>query len=576
MAGKIKVLDDHLINKIAAGEVVDRPSSVVKELVENSLDAGSRKIEVEIRGGGIDYIRVTDDGWGVAEEEMALAFARHATSKLKTEEDLWCIRTMGFRGEALPSIGAVSKVIMHSNNGEGGASITVEGGKIVSIKAAAAPPGTTVVVQNLFYNTPARLKFLKSKTTEANWVFRVTSQLALAHPEVMFSLVNEGRLVFKTPGRGDLKETAGAVLGHSWTKRLLELHKEAGEMRIHGLIGDPSFTYRGNRGQFYFVNRRVVQNRILARALQDGYQGFLVGQERPVGMIFVDVPSEWIDVNVHPQKTEVRFKDEQKIYSLVRLAVREKLSSLNDKGTPYFEILSLEENREAYDAFSSPSKKDANNDDKWSWLDEFDFKKTEPPEELFSGEDKEKEESNFHLLGQWASSYIICEIENRLEIIDQHALHERIIFDELQTAPGNLKGEELLFPLSVQLPPELMEAALENMDLLSKLGYRVEIMGERSLAIRQGPAVAKNREIEVLLAVLEDIEKKREREGVETSALTVVACKSAVKAGERLTLEEMNWMLKKWFMVPRSWRCPHGRPVSVSLTMKEIEKWLKR
>ena len=325
---KIKLLDKKLINKIAAGEVVERPASVVKELVENGIDAGSTRLEIEIRGGGIDYIRVSDNGIGIEESDLILAFARHATSKLESESDLWSLGSMGFRGEALSSIAAVSEVEMYSNPGAEGHCIKVEGGEVILCQAAPAPPGTSVTVRNLFYNTPARRKFLKSTVTEGNQVYDTVVRLALSHPEVSFSFRNEHRQVFLTSGNGELREVALAIFGRDFSRRLLSIELQYGDIAVTGLIGKPELTRKNRRGQIFMVNRRVVKNPVLSVSLEEAYRGLLLSRERPVGMVFLTVPQEQVDVNVHPQKTEVRFRDEKAVFMAIKTAVREKLFRL--------------------------------------------------------------------------------------------------------------------------------------------------------------------------------------------------------------------------------------------------------
>jgi len=565
---KIKLLDKHLIDKIAAAEVVERPASVVKELVENSIDAGGTYLEIEIRNGGIDYIQVSDNGAGIEEEDLVMAFARHATSKLETEDDLFSLQSMGFRGEALSSIAAVSQVELYSNTGDDGHCIRVEGGQIVSSQAAPAPPGTTVIVRNLFYNTPARRKFLKSPVTEGNHVYDTVVRLALSHPEISFCFRNEHRQVFLTSGNGDLREVVLALFGRDFARRLIDINLEYGEIKVSGLIGKPDLTRKNRKGQIFIVNSRVVRNSMLSASLEDAYRDLLLSRERPVGIIFMTLPPGQVDVNVHPQKTEVRFHDEKAVYMAIKTAVRQEL----------LQIANPVAAKEAYS--HSEQAPLVGTSLKSHYITERDSYRDRPlPVEdillLFDTSDKEK--TSIKVYGQWQDSYLVCEIDGDLNIIDQHAAHERLLYNRLKENPAERLYQELAVPVAVELPPDLLMMVESRLDYLAELGYRLDMLGERTVVVRSIPAIAVGGEIEALMEILDTWQDQSATgEAVLDSGLKVLACKGAVKAGQRLEEREIKELIEKWADTENRSFCPHGRPVSYTLNRTEIERLLKR
>ncbi|MGE5404464.1 MAG: DNA mismatch repair endonuclease MutL, partial [Candidatus Saccharibacteria bacterium] len=494
---KIQILQDDLINKIAAGEVVERPASVVKELVENAIDAGSTRIEIEIKGGGIDYIRITDNGSGMDENDLALAFTRHATSKLSSESDLWVLQSLGFRGEALPSIASVARVEMVSNTGETGYAITVEGGELLPVRPVPAPKGSSITVKDLFYNTPARRKFLKSVVTEGNQILDTVTRMALSHPEISFSFSNENRRVFITTGDGSLFNSALAVFGNDFAEKFLVFEDDAGDIRVKGLIGNTSFTRKNRRGQYFFVNHRAVKNSILSTALEDGFRGFLISGERPVGVVFLEIPTSDVDVNVHPQKAEVRFKDEQAVFAAIKRAVRARLygeegavtnayKEPNSERTsdyesrPVFESRSSYEPRPVYDRGSERLSNNFSFRERTSYQYEPVIRPQNMPRPVdpvtagklpFEETPVEIAPEPIKVYGQWKDSYIICEIEDRLEIIDQHAAHERILYNRLLEHKDRSIGQELAIPVMLESSPQVMLKIESNQELLRSLGF---------------------------------------------------------------------------------------------------------
>ncbi|NLW44175.1 MAG: DNA mismatch repair endonuclease MutL [Syntrophomonadaceae bacterium] len=564
---KIKLLDQHLIDKIAAGEVVERPASVVKELVENGIDAGSTCLEIEIRNGGIDYIQVSDNGAGIEEDDLVLAFARHATSKLETEDDLFSVESMGFRGEALSSIAAVSRVELCSNAGDGGNCIRVEGGQVVSCQPAPVPPGTTVIVRNLFFNTPARRKFLKSPVTEGNHVYDTVVRLALSHPEISFCFRNEHRMVFMTSGNGDLREAVLAIFGGDFTRRLLDIEFQYGDIKVSGLIGRPDLTRKNRKGQIFAVNSRVVRNSMLSASLEDAYQGMLVSRERPVGIIFLTIPHKQVDVNVHPQKAEVRFHDEKTVYTALKTAVRQELLKIADPVTTAETYLYHEPASEIRAPVSSP------------YISNNSGYQAQPVlhDDLLLFETTDERTPPIKVYGQWQDSYLICEIDGNLSIIDQHAAHERLLYNRLIANPAERLCQELAVPVALELQPDLLRLVEARIDHLAELGYHLNRLGERTVVVRSMPAMTVGGEVEALMEILEAWQDQAlSEEAVLDSGLKILACKGAVKAGQRLQEREIIELIGKWAVTENRNFCPHGRPVCYTIDRTEIERLLKR
>ncbi|MGI6548812.1 MAG: DNA mismatch repair endonuclease MutL [Syntrophomonadales bacterium] len=564
---KIKLLDKALIDKIAAGEVVERPASVVKELLENGIDAGSTRLEIEIRGGGIDYIRVSDNGIGMNEEDLVLAFARHATSKLDSEADLWALGSMGFRGEALSSIAAVSQVEMYSNPGEEGHCIKVDGGMVISSSAAPAPPGTSVTVTNLFYNTPVRRKFLKSTVAEGNQVYDTVVRLALSHPEISFSFRNEHRQVFMTSGNGELREVALAIFGKDYSHRLLDIELQYGDIMVTGLISKPELTRKNRRGQIFMVNRRVVKNSVLSLSLEEAYRGLLLQRERPVGIVFLTMPPDQVDVNVHPQKSEVRFSDEKAVFMAIKTAVREKLFQATNPDLTGESYRTRVESNHQHQPLPSYISEPVN-------IRPQPVMREDPLEFAAVLEDNTP---SVNLYGQWQDSYLICEIDGMLNIIDQHAAHERLLFNQLKAQPVKRASQELAVPVAVELPPDLLLLAESRQGFLENLGYVLDRIGEKTMVIRSIPALAAGGEVETLMEILDTWQSQPLTAEMELdNGLKVLACKGAVKAGQRLESREMMHLIREWVNTENRSFCPHGRPTCYTVDKAEMDRLMKR
>ncbi|MEN6389118.1 MAG: DNA mismatch repair endonuclease MutL [Syntrophomonas sp.] len=534
----IKLLDESLINKIAAGEVVERPASVVKELLENSLDAGASRIDIRISGGGIESIEVSDDGMGIGEADLPLAFLRHATSKISGEEDLFQIRTMGFRGEALPSIASVSRMEIFTRWGdEAGIYMRMEGGRVAESKHLPGPPGTKIIIKDLFYNTPARKKFLRSAVSEGNQVYDLICRYALARPDVSFSFSNDKRTFFKTPGSTSLSDTVLTVWNRELGQHLLEVDSSFGSYGLKGLVSSAELHRQSRKNQLFFVNRRPVKSPLVYKALDLAYQGMLLAREQPLAILHLNLPEDEVDVNVHPQKNEVRFRDEKRVFTTLVDGLREALGEMKVG----FNMPSRDGNPVDYRpaALERPPIVKAQPGIPFLWKDT--IIKERSVADLAEGDDIEAgmpPDPGFRIIGQCLDSYIILEKEKALFMVDQHAAHERIMYQRLKSTVRGSSGQILAIPLAIELNRAQMNSMENQLDKLEKLGFRLEPLGPNSMLIREAPSLLAGREIEVLLE-LADLPEK-DRNDYEHAALSTMACKKAVKNGTSLLADEMT------------------------------------
>ena len=623
--GVIQVLPQPVINKIAAGEVIERPASVVKELVENSLDAGASSVLVEVEDGGRKLIRVTDNGSGMGADDVALAFASHATSKLKTSDDLFFISTLGFRGEALASIGSVShaRVVSRLRGSAEGAEIEVNGGAPSPPRAKGAPEGTAVEVADLFFNVPARRKFLKSASTEFAHVVDLISRVALADPEVSFKLVHNGREAVNVEGTKDRRRRLADLYGRELADELADVDSGEGPVRVTGFAAPPAFCRANAKMQLTFVNGRFVRDRSVGHAIVSAYEGLLMHGRYPVVFLFLQVDPREVDVNVHPTKIEVRFHQSEVVYRTVWNALKEALT-----GTGVMPGASSE-----FKVQSSKSKVAANSElgtrSPELRLGENE-RRTQDVERRTPNETEEAQRSTFNvqrptsgrgveggtltlpspwkgegggsnsargaatggaasagavvpyarerLCFQVQNAYIVEERADGLAIIDQHALHERVLFHEIEERLGKarLESQRLLIPAVVHLSRAETEMVLAERERLAELGIEVSAFGPDAVAINALPVVlgGVNAESVVhdLLATLGDDAAKTPVEERRLAAMKMIACKAAVKAGERLTESEMRSLLEKAARVPERDTCPHGRPCSLFLAFADLEK----
>jgi DNA mismatch repair protein MutL len=562
----IKVLSPKVVSQIAAGEVVERPASIVKELIENALDAESTQISVEVKGGGIALIRVTDNGTGIPDRDVEVAFERHATSKIDSLQDLQQLSSLGFRGEALPSIAAVAQVQMVTcARGEStGTYLSLDDGQIVQHSSQARSPGTTITVNNLFRKMPARLKFLKSVSAEAGRIADIVSQYALAYPEVRFNLTVEGKPTLQTPGSGKSIDSLIAVYGLDVARNMLEVKSQeeefdSGKARIFvsGLAGSPRVTRSTRDYLSFFVNRRWVNNRMLSFAVEEAYHGLLMQGKHPIAVINITIPPEQIDVNVHPAKTEIKFQDERSIFSAVQRAVRQVLV----QSSP---VPQVEEVKSGFGVPSSPfSIPPPVLNFKPRVPDSHDVERIPAPTPLISL-------PLLRVLGQLARNYIVAEGENGLFLIDQHAAHERILFEKIKAQRETRKVEVqgLLQPVTFEVEPRQSTILSAHLGELSDLGFTVEAFGDRTFLVRAVPALLRDRDWSGML-----------RESLETSSgnwsenlAITLACHSAIRAGQILSDAEMREMVKQLEQVALPHSCPHGRPTMIQITIQRLEK----
>ncbi len=600
--GKIKVLPDHLCNQIAAGEVVERPAAVVKELVENSVDAGARRIRVFLQKGGRSLVRVVDDGEGMSPEDALLALERHATSKIATAEDLHAIRSMGFRGEALPSIAAVSRLEMITREKEAvsGTRIVVEGGTIRSVEDVGCPPGTSITVRDLFYNVPARRKFLRTVETETAHISDMFLRLALAQPELYWQLVHHERTVHDFPQAASLHDRVYHVFGAELAKALIPVDFRTDHAAVRGLIGPPELQRANARSLFLFVNKRPVKDTVLTHAVLTAYDTLLPKGAYPFVVLFVDVPPRLVDVNVHPTKREVRFRDPPLVLDVVRRAMAQGLES----------ALKASWSRPFYVSVETARARDIRGGVREGQAESEGFRplavpsaagavaRPEPisilwpnrlPEPTADGTPCHQEApgeptaphafSSLKILGQLACAYIVLEAPDGLILIDQHAAHERITSERLVHGSGSSGSQRLAPPVVLDLPPLEADALSHWIPELRTLGFEVEPFGGGSFVIHAMPAVLKHADPARLIRRLAERTPAEERtprvERLEQLAYTA-ACHASVRAGQRLTEEEMRQLLKDLDAIRLSATCPHGRPLWWKITLDQIQRFFQR
>lgn len=537
----IKVLPPEVTSKIAAGEVIERPASVAKELIENSLDAGAREITIEIHDGGVGYLRVTDNGCGLSAPEVELAVRRHATSKLSKLDDLEHISTLGFRGEALPSIASVAEMeILTRDQGSNAATcLQILDGKITGRTKKSRPVGTTVTVRHLFRNFPARLKFLKSASTEAGHIATLVTQYALAFPEVKFELIVDGKTSLRTAGDSDIRSAVSAVYGLDTAKKMLDVEGSEDMLYASGLASPPTIQ-RSTRGCLsFFVNRRYVRNSMLAKAVEQAYEGFLMTGRHPVVVLNITLPPEEVDVNVHPTKLEVKFRNSQSVFRAVVKTLREALEK-----SPLPSISAGGE-----DAVAGQL-----------WGKEPGMMTALP---------------SLRTVGQLSASYILAEGEEGLYLIDQHAAHERILFDRILARKADKKPEiqGMLEPLTLELTPGQELVMKHCSKLLEEFGFSLEPFGERSYLVRAVPAVLNGSNlVEAIKGLLDELAGEQDPDKRDIRAAQSLACHSAIRSGQSLDHEEMKNLIKQLESTSSPRTCPHGRPTMIHLSSEQLKK----
>ncbi|MBQ6509076.1 MAG: DNA mismatch repair endonuclease MutL [Flexilinea sp.] len=623
----IQVLADEVASQIAAGEVIERPASVVKELIENAIDAGSSNIVIHIEEAGKKLIEIIDDGCGIPADELEVAVKRHATSKLRTADDLFHIRTLGFRGEALAAAGSVSRMTITTRtaDSETGRRIVVDGGFVTSNKAVGAPYGTTIMIEDLFYNVPARLKFLKSDTTERNQIETLVSRYALAYPEIRWQLINDTKTTLQTTGNGNYREILTAIYGLETAKQFIEVELEEDGLNIFGFISPVGLTRSNRKEMNYFVNGRWVQEQALNSSVQRAYQTLIMVGRFPLVALFITVDPEDVDVNVHPAKAEVRFRNPDKVIGGVHRAVRRGLltqSPVPELNTP----VSWPSYRQTPPPFDPNGQSVPTEQPLWrsAFLSASEGDAQEPapadenarpaapvyqpfiPETLPAQQQAQPQEVYtpdqppavfappqapeaapapffpiLRWIGQVGSTYIIAEGPDGLYLIDQHAAHERILYEKMldAAANGTVVSQTLLEPAVVQLPPWQASRLEENMDVLTRLGFQIEEFGPSAFRVTEMPTIfEKGSPAAAIAAVVEDIENDEvPMAGLTSERVASYVCKRmAVKGGQTLTTEEQRALLRDLEQCRSPRTCPHGRPTMIHLSIDMLEKQFGR
>ncbi len=652
---EINILSQHVAELIAAGEVVERPASVVKELMENSIDAGATLITVEIRRGGITYIRITDNGCGIDRSNIKKAFISHATSKISSADDLDSILTLGFRGEALASVAAVARVEMltRAEDEEIGTRYCIEGSNEVLLDDAGCPKGTTIVVRDLFFNTPARMKFLKKDVTEANAVAGVVDRIALSHPEVCIRFIREGKEVLSTPGDGKIQSAVHAIFGREFSQGLIPCQYELNGIKVDGFISKPVHARANRTMQFFFLNGRLIKTRTAMAALEQAYKNAIMVGKFPACVLNLTIPPMAVDVNVHPAKTEVRFADEKKIFDAVYYCTKLALESGDTRPQMSFEKKAqmkvvqqqmpqppkAEQTFIRLDARPEPIKKpepvkvvepvtaaapkttvipepvktvfrveSGEKDNKFVQTDDdlllnnptinevkikeeaisipvIEKTPVEEKEELVTEiltppvEEKEPEPvvlvEPFRVIGEAFKTYILVEQGDKMLVIDKHAAHERMIFNSLKKEQNGVESQMLLSPVTVTLSKEEYNALLENTDILSKAGYCVEDFGQGMVIVTECPTYIESGDIEPVVIELAGYLADNKKDMIPEKLDWIyhsTACRAAVKAGDKTTPYEQQKFVEQLLSMPEIRYCPHGRPVMIEMSKKELEK----
>ncbi|WFD12031.1 DNA mismatch repair endonuclease MutL [Tepidibacter hydrothermalis] len=672
MIKEINLLDEYTINKIAAGEVVERPSSVVKELVENSIDAKSSKITIEISNGGKDLIRITDNGHGIPKSQVEKSFLRHATSKISQIDDLYELDSLGFRGEALASIASIARVELITRTSEDtiGVKVCIEGGVVKSNEPIGTSIGTTIIVKDLFFNTPARKKFLKSSTSENINITDMINKLCIGNPDIQFKYINNNRIMLTSPGDSNLKNTVRSIYGKKISDNLKSINIETDFLKLVGYIGNNTI-YRNNKTlQHIYINGRYVKSKLILAAIYEAYKGILPINKHSICFLNLSIDAQKIDVNVHPNKLEIKFEDDQRIFNLIKIKINELLLGTNlipkyvvnnkeikkEENVISIDDLIIDFDKEKID----PQKigqnetqikidnveekiigtimKNKNNKNIDSVLDKLYIKNVDDslgkvdisndsvvkedtinfktnsdevnhseglikkenndfikpnPKETIKFDVEEVKESNeeisyeypdeklkdLNIVGTIFNTYIICQAKESIFLIDQHAAHERIVYEEYITKfkTQNISSQMLLKPMTMELSNKDMLIIEDKLDIFIKFGFEVELFGDNSIIVRSVPNVFGLPESEnFILDIIDNIDKLSNNYDFKKEQIASMACKSAIKANDRIENIEINTLIEKLKRCNNSYTCPHGRPVIVEMTKKEIEKMFKR
>lgn len=629
MASLIQVLDEQTINKIAAGEVVERPSSVVKELVENAIDAGATEITIEVAGGGEELIRVSDNGKGMTREDAKLAVLRHATSKIRSADDLTQVLSLGFRGEALASISAVSRFTLQTRQEDDqlGTEIVIEGGTMLRTEDAGCGIGTTITVEDLFFNTPARKKFLKKTQTETTNINYIVTKLSLSHPEIAFKLIANQKMLVSTPGTNKLFDTIGSLYGAKVAEEILPINKTEDGVTVRGYLAKPAVLKSNRQWQTFFVNGRTINSRFLAKAIDNAYHSLLPKSGFPMVVLELTLPTEDVDINVHPQKSEVKFADESKLYRLVYHAVTEVLTNVarggdiaSDVEKPRYQTYNPQPPRRAeeyprldfgaastHSAFNTPTTPSKSNSVTYTPRSSVVYESsrvaeisapwetTEPPMPLstayamkveslpqaFVQEPSVQEErcERFYPMGQVYDCYIVAQNDNGLFLVDQHAAHERILYDRFAAATDSVPSQQLLIPQIMEFTEDECEIISENEAVFMNLGFSLDLIGPQTFRLKEMPADVPSDEAEAIireiLMAYRNMHEPSARE-LRHHGLQIAACRAAIKAGETMTMRQMQILLNELSETTMPYTCPHGRPCMIRFDINDLDKMFKR
>ena len=572
-------MDEILANKIAAGEVVERCASVVKELVENSIDANSKEIKIELKEAGTSLIKVTDDGTGMDKEDAVVAFSRHATSKIMDESDLYNINTLGFRGEALASIASVSNVLLKTSTGEVGTLVNIKGGKLIKVENTDARKGTVIEVSELFYNTPARLKHMKSLYTELASITDYVNKIALSHPEIRFTLINNNNVILKTDGSGNLLKTISAIYGVDIARKMLEINGEDDDYSINGFISLPEINRAGRNHMVTLVNGRVVRNQELNKIINDSYHSYKPDNRYPIVVISIELDPSLVDVNIHPTKMDIKFSKLEELLELVKKTITSKLNrqtlipeasitdfpTLEEVQEPILKENTIIENKPKYEEIT------------------LDFNVQEEP--VIYEKKEEKEEERLPLLypvGLVHGTYIVCQNEIGMYLIDQHAAKERINYEMFKEKLTNPTKENIpmLLPLTIELSNNEYIVLKENFAFLENMGFEISEFGINSVIIKAHPTwLTKDFEdlqIRKILELVSSKEKDFDLAKFNDHLAATLACKASIKANTNLSINEMEALISDLRKCHNPFNCPHGRPTIITFTKYDLEKLFKR
>ena len=572
---KINILDAALADKIAAGEVVERPSSVVKELVENSIDAKASKIDVFVVDGGRTLIEVKDNGVGMSKEDAMLSIKRHATSKIRFDQDLFAIKTMGFRGEALSAISSVSKftLLTKQKDDDAGTKLFCLNSEVISVENCALPVGTDIKVEELFYNTPARLKYLKSDTSELSYVSDIIYKLALAHPNIAFTLVSNNKVIFKTSGKNDIVEIVSAIYGINVGKNMIPFEASNNDFKVYGVTSNISISRANRYAISTFTNTRYVRNKILSDCVIEGYREFLFENRYPYTVLYIQTDATLLDVNVHPTKQEIRISKENELRNLIKNTIASALKSHNQiidqvvKPTKVVEEKSVQ----AFFDYSNIVKEEESS---------FESNNEENIQETIRFEEKKTIKKDYEIIGQIHGTYIIAQEKDGFILVDQHAAQERVRYEKykkLFKEPASIV--DLLIPLVIELPLNEYQTVVDNLDVLEKMHINAEPFGTNTIKITQIPYYFNRIDLKVYVddVINQLVSNKRiDEDLLYNYAIATAACKASLKANTYLTIQDMEVIISDLFKCDDPYTCPHGRPTMVKYSKYELEKFFKR